>query len=415
MFNILNKFLNLDKNLFNNNSKQMQSNSEFNIYNDIINICHKNERMIRSQIGICSENLMPKREITVSEINLTNHQMSKEVNNFIKNISLYPIELQYNLFVRTIDGINETYIPNTRIWDPNEALELKPSDLIIVRDSYHMFDIKIDQFIEGLKNAIIENGFLLIIFKYRYTEPEISLNSLNTLNKIDLFDDIFLANRIEMFKTLANNSGLILISTKSDSISNKSLLFRKIVEKPKLPENDCIINISPDYNKWFNELKIKVKKCEDISKKYYLIANDSTINGILGLYNCLRLEPGGEHFRCIFQYNNQNSDPIDIKSKLFEDIVSNDLAINVIKDGKLGTYRHLKLSKDYNKVVSNEYYLNEAQPRDLSSLQWFDLKKFRQNEILDNNNNRYNAITINIYSTGISFLRPNLEMTASGM
>ena len=71
--------------------------------------------------------------------------------------------------------------------------------------------------------------------------------------------------------------------------------------------------------------------------------------------------------------------PIDWNSKPFSDILSNDLVINVIKDGKLGTYRHLRLPKDYDKIVSNEYFLNLGQTKDLASLQWYDSEELWPN------------------------------------
>ncbi|CAG2118655.1 unnamed protein product, partial [Medioppia subpectinata] len=50
---------------------------------------------------------------------------------------------------------------------------------------------------------------------------------------------------------------------------------------------------------------------------------------------------------------------IDFNTKPYSEILANDLFANIIKGGKVGTYRHLKLPKDYDKCLSNDYYLND--------------------------------------------------------
>ena len=108
--------------------------------------------------------------------------------------------------------------------------------------------------------------------------------------------------------------------------------------------------------------------------------------------------------RCIFDYDHSISLPIDWKSKPFSDILRNDLVNNVIKEAKLGTYRHLKLPKDYDKIVSNDYFLNLGRVGDLATLQWFDARsRVTQKDVYDMNNNRITQVPVNIYSSGLNF------------
>ena len=178
--------------------------------------------------------------------------------------------------------------------------------------------------------------------------------------------------------------------------------------KKKIPENNQIIEITAQRNeKWFQLIKEKLilaREADNQTSDVWLIARDSDVNGIVGLMNCLRLEPGGENFRCIFDFDHNITFPIDWNSEPFSDILSNDLVINVIKDGTLGTYRHLRLPKDYDKVVSNEYFLSLGQTKDLSSLQWFDSKNIVANkEYYCYNHEKTNQVPINIYSSGLNF------------
>ena len=125
------------------------------------------------------------------------------------------------------------------------------------------------------------------------------------------------------------------------------------------------------------------------------------------------MEPGGEAIRVIFDCDNSIEFPVDFNEKPFSDILTNDLAVNVLRDGKMGTYRHLTLPKDYDKTQSNEYFFNVGQNRDLSSLQWFDSKNLCQiKECFDINNRKLDLINCKIYSSGLNFRD---VMLATGM
>ena len=113
----------------------------------------------------------------------------------------------------------------------------------------------------------------------------------------------------------------------------------------------------------------------DEKMKLWLISNESKINGMIGLVNCLRLEPGGEGIRCLFNCDVDNHPFVNLESEHFSDILKKDLAINVIKEGKLGTYRHLSLPSNYDKRQSNQYFLNISEKKDLSGLRWYDLSQ----------------------------------------
>ena len=116
------------------------------------------------------------------------------------------------------------------------------------------------------------------------------------------------------------------------------------------------------------------------------------------------IRTGGEYIRCIVDYNNLIKLPIDWTSKPISDILSKHLVINVIKDGKLGTYRHLKLAEDYDKIESNEYFLSLGQTRDLSSIHWFDGKSIvPNNDYYDINGIKTNLVNVKIYSSGLIF------------
>jgi hypothetical protein len=77
---------------------------------------------------------------------------------------------------------------------------------------------------------------------------------------------------------------------------------------------------------------------------------------------------------------------------------------NVVKEGKVGTYRHLRLPTDYDKCLSNDYYLNSSKMGDLGGLQWYDSRNIpRVKEMWGMTNNRETLTRVEIYCSGISF------------
>lgn len=102
-----------------------------------------------------------------------------------------------------------------------------------------------------------------------------------------------------------------------------------------------------------------------------LYSQNEKLTGILGLVNCLRKEPNGNMVSCVF-IDDKKAPPFDITNSFYESQLSLGLAINVYRDGKWGTYRHLQLVLDNNPSPRSDYvYGNVSNRGDLSSLCWF--------------------------------------------
>ena len=101
---------------------------------------------------------------------------------------------------------------------------------------------------------------------------------------------------------VALSVGFTLIGKKSDSIG-MTLLFRKIVIPPEITNKDTIIEISGNISQWFDLMKEKIisNQKEKVKENVWLIANGSQTNGILGFFNCLRLESGAEKLQMYIQ------------------------------------------------------------------------------------------------------------------
>ena len=383
---------------------------EYDLSKDVIHQISKNECLIRSLLDIVSENNVPKKEIKVLEINLTNSLLAKEVDNHLASAAIYPIDVNYTIALKSTDGTTDDIKDGSFLlneWNPKNSdfpTNLSTMNLIILRDCPELWHLKLESLIQEMHDSILEKGFLLCVFRCKYTEPELSLNSMNGKKHLN---DSQLEQRIFEFEKTAKNIGFRLVAIKSESICYKTILFRKVELIPDFPKPENIIEIQTNSMQWFERLQNKLNQLKETEKRddnIWLIATDSSFNGIIGLINCLRMEPGGETIRCLFDSDGSIKHPINFEVKPFSDILSNDLAINVFKNRKIGTLRHLTLHKGYDKTESEEYFLNIGQTRDLSGLQWFDLRNLKSPETLYTlNNQRIKQIKCNVYTAGLNF------------
>ena len=387
--------------------KEIESDSSLDVSRDVVNQVSKNERLIRTLIDIVSENNATKREWKVTEINLTGDVLADEVQSYLVNSQIMATDVDYELIVGSVDRVNEQMREKAMLWNGEDVPSLSTSDLIIYRDSQDLWKLKTEDLIKQLYESVVDNGFLVIVGKYRVTEVEEAISSLINTN----IGNCDLENRLQILVKTVTDSGFQLIANKSDSISTMAMMFRKVTEKKTIPKNSDVIEVKAERDeKWFEA----IRQCLQSSKQslnvgeeannIWLIANDSNINGIVGLVNCLRLEPGGECLRCLFDMDSNIRLPIDWSSKPFSDIIAKDLVINIIKNGKLGTYRHVKLAKDCDKILSNEYFLNQGANKELSSLTWFDQTKLRPNaNPRDWTGKPINVLPVQIYASGLNF------------
>ena len=388
--------------------KVVESDKSLDLTRDVVNQVSKNERLIRTLIDIFSENNATKREFKVTEINFTADILANEVESNLANAQLLPTDVDYKIFVNSLENVGENVRSKATEWEGKDMPDLPMSDLIIYRDSYKLWNLNTEDLVKKFNETIAENGFLIIVGRYRLTEPEDTINSV--VNGKKVITNLEYEQRMQTLYKTITKLGLKPIASKSDSVSTMAMMFRK-VEENKIPEKSDIIIVKAERDeKWFEDIRQhlqKSKEAMDADEKpntVWLIANDTHINGIVGLVNCLRLEPGGQCLRCLFDMDSSIKLPIDWSSKPFSDIMTNDLIINIFKNGKLGTYRHLKLSKDYDKTVSNEYFLNQGANKDLSSLTWYDLRNLTPSQTpYDWMGNKIEMLPVNIYSSGLIF------------
>lgn len=198
------------------------------------------------------------------------------------------------------------------------------------------------------------------------------------------------------FENYAKLNNFSLVSRKSDSILSTVVLLRK-VGKSLSPNNQAVVEVKfGKYDEWVEELKRKFSEYKERprNENVWLFANDNNLNGIIGLVNCLRQEPGGDRFRCIFS-DGKLELPIDFNKEPFNKLLRNDLVNNIHRDNNWGTYRLLSLERNYDKIETTEAYMDIVKKGDISSLKWFDLSTLE--------NISEEEVNVKIYYSGIDF------------
>ena len=390
LFNALNLLAaqkDLNKNFFVENEiiNDLRQKLEFDISKDIINLAGRNERLIRPMLDTINENVTPIKQLNVLEMNITNGIMGPDISQMQIETFIVAISVGYTIAHNNLERIKEMKDlekigrHNIIKWDyqtNNFPEDIKEQfNLIIHRDSFELWTIDLNEYLKSASKVLKDNGFVLAVFRSKVTTPEIILNEF--LRNKSYPSEKELLNRIEIFSKAAIENGFKMICKKTDSMLFTLVLLRKNDKKIE-PNKQTVIEVkAKNYEEWIEPLKelIEEHRLKDDNDNIWLLANDTSINGIMGLVQCLRLESGGENLRYIFDMDNKLPKKIDFSISPFKEVLESDLVMNVFKNNTLGSMKHLSIPKNDDQIETSEAYVNVLQKGDLSSLQWFDGRK----------------------------------------
>lgn len=192
-------------------------------------------------------------------------------------------------------------------------------------------------------------------------KSEADANFLKTVSS-QLRDGGFVVSREPTtHKSLALPDGfkqIVTINTEGETIS----LLQYNAIKAKLPSQ--VIKVTSNSFGWVEELKRATENGPTI------VFSDDKCCGLLGLVNCIRKEPNGRNLRCVCIFDDQ-APPFDINNYFYSSQINKGLAINVLKNGQWGTYRHYLLQQEINISQRIDHcYANCLVRGNLSSLTW---------------------------------------------
>lgn len=198
------------------------------------------------------------------------------------------------------ESVNKTLGIKQMLWDVDESPpeNLSGMRLVIAHNFLHR-QSNVQKSLKNISKVLDDDGFLLV--------HEITHNTHLHLAVMGLLSELPVTAEtrsiacycneekwLEMFK----NENFQVVSQKSDGLLNTIFLLRK--KLPNALQSQTVLNIDIDITKSVEDLK---KKLLEIAEKptgnnLWLLTKDNK-NGIVGMVNCLRKEPGGDKIRYI--------------------------------------------------------------------------------------------------------------------
>ncbi|GFQ69735.1 fatty acid synthase, partial [Trichonephila clavata] len=343
---------------------------------------HVNSYLFQRDVDMLSETLVQENPLrgvmdVILENNCSNNLKIVEVSNcsqplcskISEVIQKNCVKTNYAIAHSNLDLLDKKCLPPKNIsvssWDPDTSLSFRDIDLLVMK---YLICSK-EEHTRTLKNALVtikDGGFVIVLQKTRLVPAEIFLSAVGKTT-IPVLSEPDLE---QTFKELK----LRVICKKSDTLTSTLYLLRKI---PVASYEDSVIPIEEGkYEKWVTELKQQITEVirhPKDPKRIWLVSERANFSGIIGLVNCLRLEPGGSSIRCVFISEGATALPqFNPKLQFYQEIIENDLTMNVFKTNSWGAYTHFKMSEGSRAVETEHAFLNILTRGNLSSLIWMD-------------------------------------------
>ncbi|XP_068717598.1 fatty acid synthase-like [Montipora capricornis] len=245
------------------------------------------------------------------------------------------------------------------IWDisKNPPGGLKKCDLVIASNLIHMTS-NVTGALDNIKSALSPKGFVLL------HELTASLETLNSsfgkhASTTDIADQKYFLTGEKWVKVL-EACGLSVVSLKRVGSVSSLLLCRctnTAHEEPVYVDVDKSFEFVP---------KLQTALSLKGNSSIWLCSFTTSPSGIIGMTNCLRREIGGERIRCLLASPEQKENVM----MQFDSLTKLDLVMNVFKDNKYGSYRHVLMEDSDVNEETEHAYVNVLTRGDLSSLRW---------------------------------------------
>ncbi|XP_026523135.1 fatty acid synthase [Notechis scutatus] len=249
-------------------------------------------------------------------------------------------------------------------WDPASPPSggLTNADLLVCSCSLNALS-KPAETLSNMAATVKDGGFILL---HTLLKGETLGEIVAFLTSPGLQDKPGLLNQVE-WENLFKKASLNLVAVKRSSFGAAIFLCRR----PLPTKKPIFLPVDETNYKWVEPLKEML--AEPSEHSVWLTANNCGTSGIVGMVNCLRQEPGGHRIRCLFISNLNAASPnppINSSAKEMQTILQNDLVMNIYRDGKWGSFRHLPLKQAQSQEVTEYAFVNVLTRGDLSSLRW---------------------------------------------
>ncbi|NXX48511.1 FAS synthase, partial [Tricholaema leucomelas] len=320
---------------------------------------------LRTCIDVALENMTSRRMKIIEALAGNGHLFPRVT----KILNAQPVlQMEYIATDTSQKALSETEIQDAGIsfsqWDPSSppSGNLTNADLVVYNYTTSVVG-NTKEIIPNLAAALKEGGFLLVHTLFR---GETLAETVSFLTSPDPQQKQKFLNEAQ-WETLFSNASLNLVAMKKSFFGSVIFLCRRQAPA-KAP---VFLPVDETNFKWVESLKEVL--ADPLEQPVWLTATNCGNSGILGMVNCLRLEADGHRIRCVFVSNLNPSSavpPMSPSSQEMKEIVQKDLVMNVYRDGKWGSFRHLPLLQAQPQELTEYAYVNVLTRGDLSSLRW---------------------------------------------
>ncbi|NWX15444.1 FAS synthase, partial [Aegotheles bennettii] len=322
---------------------------------------------LKTCLDVALENMTSHRIKTVEALAGSGHLFSR-----VKSIlNIQPLlQVDYIVTDRTLKTLSasETELQDAGVsfsqWDPSSlpSENLMNADLVVCNCSTSVLG-NTAEIISNLAAAVKKGGFLLL---HTLLKGETLGEIVSFLTSPDLQQKHRFLSEAQ-WKDLFSKASLSLVAMKKSFFGSVIFLCRQ--QAPA--KTPIFLPVDETHYKWVESLKEVL--ADPSEQPVWLTATSCGNSGILGMVNCLRLEAEGHRIRCVFISNLNPSSavpPTSLSSLEMQNIVQRDLVMNVYRDGKWGSFRHLPLQQAQPQELTEYAYVNVLTRGDLSSLRW---------------------------------------------
>ncbi|EDV19161.1 uncharacterized protein TRIADDRAFT_34034 [Trichoplax adhaerens] len=378
IFTLLNKICELiPDNTFSKSVEETLWENRKLFVDDILGGALLDDRYLKTSMDIVYENII-NLPLKVAEMGATYGQMFNRVLPAI--LSQPDSTVSYTAIVGNkddesrlspeIEKFNDISIVNLNGKSSIDGNLKRSSDLVVSSYATLHENLRGEDEVSMAAKLLKEGGFFLLHECTRNFTTALSIFGVNDKawhNKNESNHNLL--SEDEWIKIL-EDEGFSIISTKSDGLLSTLFLCR-LNDPGNVVDSPIILNVNNQNFDWLDELK-RFMLSNKSNQKIWLLSDCNSTSGIVGMTNCLRKEPGGENIRCVFNARLNGSSPAVKFSQEMKLIQQHDLVMNIYRDGKWGSFRHLSVSKDESSAINNDQaYVNVLTRGDLSSLRWF--------------------------------------------
>ncbi|XP_070494680.1 fatty acid synthase-like [Chironomus tepperi] len=172
----------------------------------------------------------------------------------------------------------------------------------------------------------------------------------------------------------------VQVVAKIHTINNEVIHMLQFRSDVMSIDSNNIIEITSNTKEWIDKLKVSLSEAPTLVYAY-----NRDYSGILGFINCIRREYPVDRLKCFFIMDIQNAPHVfDLNDNFFKSQLELNHAVNVFKDGKWGSYRHLDMPIMSDLHPQTQHcYVNCLVKGDLSTLSWLNGSLDVHNDNLD--------------------------------